>query len=391
MPARALVVMSYFPLPMISGGRKRAARLLEAMQRAGATPRILTFDATPEGLAEGRDRGWEVEVFDRPPGTPASRIRQHIRREPMPASLPLLRRLRELTPQSTFIEVEEYEALQYLRGVRELPTVASMYNVDSQVYANIYAMRERSRVELLRDRYHLSRQRTLERRYARRASALLCVSEADCAYFLSRGAANPVLVPNGVDDDLFQIPANAASRSDVLFFASFSWQPNVDGIVRFLIEAWPRVRERFPEIRLRVAGPGSSIALAAHAHSVPGVEVLGFVDDLQGELQRARIVLAPLWVGGGTRIKVLEALAAARPVVGTPLGVEQIGFIDGRHGLLGESPAELAEGVVRLRSDDVLTQRAGDAGRALMESQRWSRVTESAEALYGKWISEARR
>jgi glycosyltransferase involved in cell wall biosynthesis len=98
-----------------------------------------------------------------------------------------------------------------------------------------------------------------------------------------------------------------------------------------------------------------------------------------------------LWVGGGTRLKVLEALAAARPVVGTPLGVEQVGFVDGVHGLLGESPKELAEAVIRLEADDGLAQRAGDAGRKLMEAQRWSRVTESAEALYRQWVLTAGR
>jgi glycosyltransferase involved in cell wall biosynthesis len=147
----------------------------------------------------------------------------------------------------------------------------------------------------------------------------------------------------------------------VFFFASFSWQPNVDGVLRFITEAWPRVLERFPDIRLRVAGPGSLTAVAPVIDSVPGIEVLGYVDDLKMELEQSRIVLAPLWVGGGTRIKVLEALAAARPIVGTPLGVEQIGFVNGQHGLLGEFPEGLAEAVIRLRSDDVLAQRAGDA------------------------------
>jgi glycosyltransferase involved in cell wall biosynthesis len=392
MSALAVVVMSYFPLPIGSGGMKRAVRLIEAMERAGASPLILTFGGAPEGLDQGRMRGWQVEVFPVPSATNLGRLRQHVRREPMPASLSLLRRLAELAPQSAFVEIEEIETLQYLGAASgHCPTVASLYNVYSRLYADMHATRDRSRIQMLRDNYHVGRQRALETRYARRADALFCVSEDDYSYFASRGAANLELVPNGVDDELFQVPPNAADRSDVFFFGQFNYQPNVDGMLRFLRESWPLVLERFPSLQLRVAGPGSTDALRHLAPSVAGLEVLGFVEDLRLELGRARLVLAPLWVGGGTRLKVLEALAAARPVVGTPLGVEQVGFVDGVHGLLGESPKELAEAVIRLETDDGLAQRAGEAGRKLMEAQRWSRVTESAEALYRQWVLTAGR
>ena len=87
-------------------------------------------------------------------------------------------------------------------------------------------------------------------------------------------------------------------------------------------------------------------ALRARLAAVEGVEVLGLVADLPGALAAARAVVVPIWEGGGTRLKVLEALAAGRAVVATSLGASGVGFRDGRHGLLGEHPAELAAALV---------------------------------------------
>jgi glycosyltransferase involved in cell wall biosynthesis len=98
-------------------------------------------------------------------------------------------------------------------------------------------------------------------------------------------------------------------------------------------------------------------------------------------------VVVPLWQGGGTRLKALESLAAARPVVGTPLGVEGIAFEQGVHGLVGDAPAELARGCVELLGDPERSRALSTAGRRLAEGYRWERVTAPAEELYRGWLT----
>jgi glycosyltransferase involved in cell wall biosynthesis len=116
--------------------------------------------------------------------------------------------------------------------------------------------------------------------------------------------------------------------------------------------------------------------------SAERVDAIGFVDDMAAELAASRLVVVPIWAGGGTRLKVLESLAAARPVAGTGLGVQGVGFEDGRHGLVVDDPAGLARAAAALLADEALARRFAEAGRALAERFRWTRTLAPAEELY---------
>ena len=159
---------------------------------------------------------------------------------------------------------------------------------------------------------------------------VLCVSEADAAEVRARGG-HAVLAPNGVDDAFFDV---TGPGEGALFFGAMDYGPNRRGLERFLAEGWPVVQRALPGARLQVAGPGSE--------RIEGG--LGVVDDLPALLATARAVVVPIWEGGGTRLKVLEALAAGRAVVSTPLGAEGIGFEHGRHGVLAASAGGAGRG-----------------------------------------------
>ena len=121
------------------------------------------------------------------------------------------------------------------------------------------------------------------------------------------------------------------------------------------------------------------------------MRALGIVDDLPALLAASRALIVPLWVGGGTRLKVLEGLAAARPVVGTAVGVEGIGFTAGEHGLVAETRAEQAAALDELLADPARAQRMGTAGRELAEAFRWPRALAALEATYAEWATGARK
>jgi glycosyltransferase involved in cell wall biosynthesis len=383
----AVVVCSHFPFPITSGGRKRTVRLLETMERAGVRPHIVTHDRIIEGHAEARERGWEFDLVPLPVGTVGNRLRQHARSEAAPHSSAMARHLRGLAGRAAFVQLEEIASAQYVHAAPPgVPTVISLYNVDSAVLRDAARLDEHtSGRRSWRALYRAKRMELTERRAVRRADAVLAVSDHDRRQFERWGARNPMLVANGVDPELFDLPEQVAEDERVLFFGQFGWTPNLDGLLRYLDEAWPLVAAQRPRARLRIAGPGSTEAVREAAAGHERVEVLGFVEDLVAELAATRVVVASLWVGGGTRLKVLEALAAARPVVGTPVGVGRIGFEHDRHGLISDTPAGLAEATVRVLDDDGLAARFAVEGRRLAEQYRWETTTAPAKELYGRF------
>jgi glycosyltransferase involved in cell wall biosynthesis len=137
-----------------------------------------------------------------------------------------------------------------------------------------------------------------------------------------------------------------------------------------------------PSAELRIAGPGRVHAIDEAASKTSRVTILGFIPDLTAELRTARVVAAPIWSGGGTRIKVLEAMAAARVVVGTSVAVERIGFEHDRHGLVADDPESMAAATLRALRDDAAARRYGANARALAETYRWRTVTSPLEDVY---------
>jgi polysaccharide biosynthesis protein PslH len=391
----AVVVCSGTPFPVTTGGRKRSTRLLEAIERAGAVPHILVpHRLLPEderaARAEAELRGWPLEDLPYPPHSPITRIRQHARREMNRRSPLLVARLHDLAQTAVFIQFEEIGAMQYVTDApSHIPAVVSSYNVDSAV-ESAAARNLGDRFARARARYRAQRLLATERRAASRADLWVCVTTADRSHFTNNGARDVVVIPNGVDEDLFALPEEPPSAPRVLFFGSYLWEANAAGLVRYIREVWPRVVRELPGAELRVVGPGPLEVVRQAASETSGVTIVGFVPDLLSELRMARVVVAPIWFGGGTRLKVLEALAAARPVVGTTVGVERIGFEDDFHGLIGDDPETMAVATLKVLLDDKTARRYAHNARDLAKTYRWRAMTAPLEQIYRDFIERRR-
>ncbi|WP_169542341.1 glycosyltransferase [Solirubrobacter soli] len=377
-PIPALVVSPILPEPPVTGGQKRTLRLLEAIERAGMHPRILTADHGDEASLELlRGRGWTVEVVREPEPGPLDRIRQHVQRRPSPYLGSLAVRFEVLAKDAALVQYEHTQSAYY-RAPKTAAKVLSLHNIDSRAAAS--SAEHLSGLAWLREANRAAELKSVERRAIPRADRVLCVSEADAAVVRAIGG-RAVLAPNGVDDDFFAVDG-PGDANRVLFFGHFGYEANRRGIERFLREGWPRVRELRPGTRLAIAGGGPTGGLEGD-----GVDILGLVPDLAAVLATARAVIVPIWEGGGTRLKVLEALAAARVVVSTPLGASGIGFEHERHGLLAESPEALATALA-----GALDQPStyGPEGRILAERYRWKEALSGASTFYAEVRARAR-
>jgi glycosyltransferase involved in cell wall biosynthesis len=198
----------------------------------------------------------------------------------------------------------------------------------------------------------------------REAAAVCATSDHDAAAFEAYGAREVVVVPNGVDTAAvpYRPPTDGAG---LLYVGHYGYQPNAAAANELAGEILPRVRERRPDATLELVGREPPAALVRRPPA--GVRVTGAVPDVLAHLHAARVVVVPLRSGSGTRLKVLEAMAAGVPVVSTPLGVKGLEVRHGEEVLIGERAAELAELAARVAADDALARRLSAAGRALVE------------------------
>lgn len=189
------------------------------------------------------------------------------------------------------------------------------------------------------------------------------------------------VVPNGVDIESF-VPSAAPPEADtVLFFGAINYYPNTDGLLFFLREAWPLLKARRPNVRLRIVGPKPPPSITSWPD--PSVEVVGYVDDVRAEIAKAAAIVAPLRIGGGTRLKVLEAMSLGKAIVSTTLGAEGIDAAHERDILIADDGEGLAAQLSRVLGDDALARRLGSAARQLaVQRYSWRSATESLLRFY---------
>ena len=227
----------------------------------------------------------------------------------------------------------------------------------------------------------------LEGRVCAEVAAVTVVSSEDAAALVRLApAVQPELVPNGIDTAAY-VEAGVATpvltgACDLVFTGKMDYRPNLDAALWFADEVLPRIRARRPEARLVLVGQQPAAALVQRGQQA-GVVVTGAVEDTRPYIASAAVYVAPLRMGGGTRFKLLEAMAMARPAVSTRLGAEGFAVEDGRELLLADGPAELADACLRVLEDAALGRRLGLAGREFVHAHHeWDIIVPRLESLY---------
>jgi polysaccharide biosynthesis protein PslH len=276
-------------------------------------------------------------------------------------------------------------------GERLPPLVVDSHNIDYEL-ARQYA---RAGDSLARRLYAGANWRKLRR------EELGTYRDADGVYFCSAAderrlvdqvpGVRTAVIPNAADVEYYQ-PRPTDPPLDgrtVVFFGLLSYVPNVDGVTYFVQDIWPRIAEAHPDARLKIVGgrpPPSLQALAG-----PRVKLTGFVPDLRPHLAGAAAVVVPLRLGGGTRLKIVEAMAMGKAIVSTTLGAEGIEAVPGRDLLIEDQPAAFADAVNRLLADPDLTARIGQSARRLaVQRYSWNGAAQALEGFYRRILESAR-
>ncbi|MBV9950883.1 MAG: glycosyltransferase, partial [Acidimicrobiia bacterium] len=240
--------------------------------------------------------------------------------------------------------------------------VLELHNV-----ASSRVRQELAREDGRRQRWLLGREAANAERAEQAAIAaydgVIVVSAEDAA---DLHATSAILIPNGVD-----IVAFAASPlpplPHLLLPATLDYRPNVLGALWFCDEVFTLVQARVPTVRFALVGRHPVAEVVALAERT-GVELHADVPAMMPWLEWARVIVVPLWIGTGTRLKALEAMAASRPVVGTGIGLEGLSLIDGVHARVADEPPAMADAIVELLHDDDAARSLARAGRAHVEA-----------------------
>ncbi len=226
--------------------------------------------------------------------------------------------------------------------------------------------------------------RRWERLWARRATVCIAVSEADADELRAMAPDTPVfIVPNGVDTAHFAPPKeNPGQRAGLLFFGNLGYSPNADAVAYFCREIFPLIRLHFPEVTLSIVGPNAPQEVVTLGE-LPGIHYVGFVEDIRPYLWSAFICVVPLRVGGGTRLKILEAMAAECPVVSTPIGAEGLDLLNERDLLIAETPSAFASRVLDLlRHPDRCRDLAEQGRKTVAGRYDWRVIAPCLEEAY---------
>lgn len=176
-------------------------------------------------------------------------------------------------------------------------------------------------------------------------------------------------IPTGVDVDYFRASGPAPRGRDLVFTGSMDWLPNEDGMEWFAREVMPRIRAEEPDVKLWVVGRNPSARVRRLAEQHACIEVTGTVDDVRPYIERSAVYVVPIRIGGGTRMKIFEAMAMDRAVVSTSTGAEGLPVTDGRDIVIADEPAAFAGSVIRLLRAPEERWRLGDAAGALVRAR----------------------
>jgi polysaccharide biosynthesis protein PslH len=370
---RVLFLADSPPIPPTTGGRERDLYLARALA-AAADLELVTL-----GSASASD-GKELDVVSVGP-TP-SRVRSLVTspRVPYQVRRHTSRALRNYVERGSWDTVHASHSFTVPTALRaEAPVVMDAHNLETEVARAAIDM-ETSAVRRSRLRWEANKMDRFERRFIPRAVVVTATSERDADAIRAYGAREVVVVPNGVDCAAipYQRPPSGA---DVVFVGSYDYLPNAAAARELVADVMPRLRARVPHATLTLVGrqPPSNLA----GRDAPWLHIAGQVPDLSSVFATARVSVMPIRGGGGTRLKVLGALAAGIPVVSTPFGVVGLGLVPGTHVLLGDSADDLAAQAARIIGDDALARRLSEAGRREVEQRfDWPTVAAPLVAIH---------
>ena len=395
---RILQLVPRFPYPLIDGGAIGIYKPTQAIAALGHEITMVTFpDPDPQvnnnGLIELR-KFCRVELVSKPlPSRNATLLRTMfkgaypIERRMMPEMFELLKKL---LSENTYdlVHVDACHMGNYGIWIKEqygLPVILRQHNFETLIYERFAATTKNPFAKFIAS-IHAKRMLKEETRIMARHDHIIAITKQD-EVIMRRyvPSAEYSIIPAGVDISYF-LPQDTKKEEDsILWIGGMSWGPNRDAVEFFVKEILPEVVKEHPQTRFDIVGEGTEEL----GISSTNIHVHGRVADIRGYLEKAKILICPLRIGGGMRLKLLDFFAAGKAVVSTRIGAEGNVAEDGVHIILRDDAASFGEGVSLLLRDEALRQRIEENARKLAEdTYSWSGIANQFVSAYDRVLQK---
>lgn len=398
---RTLFLSWWWPYPANNGSKIRAYNLLKQLASAHDVT-LLSFaapgEAAPDQVEHLRAFCRHVEAVPKPDYRPNSlrATAGYLSRWPRSLidtySQAMAHRVQAAvdTGSVDIVIASQLQDMRYLELARGLPAIIEEIEVTGY---HDRVRQARSPAARARAQLTVSKLESALHSLMARGCAVTVVSEQERELMLRAAPPNGrvEVIPNGVDTIRLRPLSDVQPQPFALIYpGAVTYSANLDAVTYFINDVLPLVRRQFPETRFLVTGGTGNVDVSALA-AQPGVTFTGYLPDVAAAVRKAWAVVVPLREGGGTRLKVLEAMALGTPVVATRKGAEGLNVRHGANILLADTPDELAEAIATLFHDPALRAGlAGNARRLVEETYDWSVIGRRLLALVAD-VAAARR
>lgn len=270
----------------------------------------------------------------------------------------------------------------YLDEFPSLPKILVNHNVES-VRLRRWFETERNPLKKLFLGYQWLKLRAFERNAMNRFNCCVTVSETDRELLRGMGVEKPmVVVPNGTDTSSFKPSGKPVTPNTVLWFGHMDVHTNRDAVLYFWNDIYPVLRERRPDVSVSFVGTSPPAEITEAARRNPRLKATGFVDDIRPYVDEAAVVIVPIRIGSGTRLKILDAMAMGKVIVSTTVGCEGLAVTDGKNIAIADTPLEFVERIETLLGDEQARRSMAENARKLAETYDWSIINELQKDAY---------
>jgi len=301
------------------------------------------------------------------------------------SSYEMAKKIRELSSKVDIVHFDHIHTAQYIEEVKSgVFKNIDEHNVEWIISKRLSKGESNPILKLLYLQQSCS-MRKYEKNRINLADMVTCCSEFDRERLLKLSPDKRIeVIPNGVDIGYFSEELDPIDENHIVFTGSMDWLPNVEGAIWFYEKVLPLLKLKLDRVKVYIVGR-APLKKLKELHNPPEFTVTGTVPDIRPYYKNALCLIVPLLSGGGTRLKILEAMAAGCPVVSTKVGAEGINVENEKNLLIADSPEEFSSAIVRLKREKELRERLINEGRKLVEENySWEIISKRLAKIYSE-------